>query len=60
MTTPEIGPRHAASTARAMAAAAALSPGAQAHAVAQGGHAPFLGHTDQVATQLQHFVAGLP
>jgi len=47
-------------SARAMQAAATLAPGAQAHVIAQGGHAPFLGHTDAVATQLQHFVAGLP
>jgi len=46
-------------SARAMQAAAARVPGAQAHVVAQGGHAPFLGHTDEVATQLQHFVAAL-
>jgi pimeloyl-[acyl-carrier protein] methyl ester esterase len=43
-----------------MQAAATLAPGAQAHVITQGGHAPFLGHTDAVATQLQHFVAGLP
>ncbi|MEN5266191.1 pimeloyl-ACP methyl ester esterase BioH [Stenotrophomonas sp. TWI587] len=47
-------------SARAMQAAAALAPGAQAHVVAQGGHAPFLGQTDEVAAQLQHFVAALP
>jgi len=47
-------------SARAMQSAATLAPGAQAHVIAQGGHAPFLGHTDAVATQLQHFVAGLP
>ena len=35
------------SSARAMQAAAALTPGAQAHVIAQGGHAPFLGHTDR-------------
>ncbi|MNV49948.1 Pimeloyl-[acyl-carrier protein] methyl ester esterase [compost metagenome] len=46
--------------ARAMQAAAALAPDAQAHVVAHGGHAPFLGHADQVAAQLQHFVAALP
>jgi len=43
-----------------MQAAAALAPDAQAHVVAHGGHAPFLGHADQVAAQLQHFVAALP
>ncbi|MFY0182597.1 pimeloyl-ACP methyl ester esterase BioH [Stenotrophomonas sp. PUT21] len=46
-------------SARAMQAAAALAPGAQAHVVAHGGHAPFLGHTDEVAAQLQQFVAAL-
>ncbi|MGN7836894.1 pimeloyl-ACP methyl ester esterase BioH [Stenotrophomonas sp. 22385] len=45
--------------ARAMQAAAALAPRSSVHVVAHGGHAPFLGHTDEVATQLQHFVASL-
>ncbi|KOQ72198.1 pimelyl-ACP methyl ester esterase [Stenotrophomonas maltophilia] len=43
----------------AMQAAAALAPGAQALTIAHGGHAPFLGHADEVASALQHFVAGL-
>lgn len=46
-------------SARAMQAAAALSPRSSVHVVAHGGHAPFLGHTDEVAAQLQHFVASL-
>ena len=44
----------------AMQAAAALAPGGQALTIAQGGHAPFLGHADEVAAALQRFVAGLP
>lgn len=47
-------------SARGMQAAAALAPRSTVHVVAHGGHAPFLGHTDEVATQLQHFVAALP
>ncbi|MBA0437168.1 pimeloyl-[acyl-carrier protein] methyl ester esterase [Stenotrophomonas maltophilia] len=43
----------------AMQAAAALAPQSQALTVAHGGHAPFLGHADEVAAALQHFVAGL-
>lgn len=46
-------------SARAMQAAAALAPRSSVHVVAHGGHAPFLGHTDEVAAQLQHFVASL-
>ncbi|WP_421568109.1 pimeloyl-ACP methyl ester esterase BioH [Stenotrophomonas sp. PD6] len=46
-------------SARAMQAAAALAPGATAHVVAHGGHAPYLGHADEVAAHLQHFVAAL-
>jgi pimeloyl-[acyl-carrier protein] methyl ester esterase len=42
-----------------MQAAAALAPGAQAMTIAHGGHAPFLGHADEVAAALQHFVAAL-
>ena len=42
-----------------MQAAAALTPGAQSLTVAHGGHAPFLGHADEVAAALQHFVARL-
>ncbi len=47
-------------SARGMQAAAALAPRSSLHVVAHGGHAPFLGHTDEVAAQLQHFVAALP
>ncbi len=47
-------------SARAMLAAAALAPAARTQVVAHGGHAPFLGHADEVAAQLQHFVAALP
>ncbi|MGY8562330.1 pimeloyl-ACP methyl ester esterase BioH [Paracidovorax citrulli] len=47
-------------SARGMQAAAALAPRSRVHVVAHGGHAPFLGHTDEVAAQLQHFVAALP
>ena len=43
----------------AMQAAAALAPQSQALTIAHGGHAPFLGHADEVAAALQHFVAGL-
>jgi len=39
--------------------AAALSPRAQAHTIAGGGHAPFLGHADEVAARLEQFVAAL-
>jgi len=42
-----------------MHAAAALSPHAAAHTVAGGGHAPFLGHADEVAGQLERFVSAL-
>lgn len=45
--------------AQGMQAAAALAPGAQVHVVPHGGHAPFLGHTDEVAATLQRFVAAL-
>ncbi len=41
-------------------AAAALAPQAQALTITGGGHAPFLGHAEQVAEALQHFVASLP
>lgn len=46
--------------ARAMHAAAALVPDGlhAAHTIEGGGHAPFLGHADQVAGLLQRFVAG--
>jgi pimeloyl-[acyl-carrier protein] methyl ester esterase len=43
----------------AIQAAAALAPGGQALTIAHGGHAPFLGHADEVAAVLQRFVAGL-
>ena len=43
----------------AMQAAAALALGGQSLTVGHGGHAPFLGHADDVAAALQHFVAGL-
>lgn len=43
-----------------MQAAAALTPHAQALIIAGGGHAPFLGHADQVAEALQRFVASVP
>jgi len=42
-----------------MHAAAALAPGSLAHTVAGGGHAPFLGHADEVAGQLERFVSTL-
>ena len=42
-----------------MHAAAALAPGALAHTVTGGGHAPFLGHADEVAGQLERFVSAL-
>jgi pimeloyl-[acyl-carrier protein] methyl ester esterase len=42
---------------RAMAAAAALAPGAELHVVEQAGHAPFLTHADEVATRLAAFLA---
>jgi len=39
--------------------AASLAPHAQAQTIAGGGHAPFLGHADLVAAQLEQFVAAL-
>lgn len=39
--------------------AASLAPHAQALTIAGGGHAPFLGHADLVAAQLEQFVAAL-
>ncbi|MEQ4576358.1 MAG: alpha/beta fold hydrolase, partial [Gammaproteobacteria bacterium] len=45
--------------ARGMQAAAALAPGAQAITIAGGGHAPFLGHVDQVAEAVRGFAAAL-
>ncbi|MBN6149841.1 pimeloyl-ACP methyl ester esterase BioH [Xanthomonas sp. AmX2] len=41
-------------------AAAALAPHSQLRIVAGGGHAPFLGHADEVATALREFLAALP
>lgn len=46
--------------AAAMHAAATMAPQGQAITVDGGGHAPFLGHADQVADALQRFVAVLP
>lgn len=43
----------------AMQAAATLAPAAQSLTIAHGGHAPFLGHADEVAVALQQFVASL-
>ncbi|WP_449465516.1 pimeloyl-ACP methyl ester esterase BioH [Stenotrophomonas humi] len=47
-------------SARAMHSAAALAPAGlhHAHTINGGGHAPFLGHADDVANLLQQFVAG--
>jgi len=42
-----------------MHAAAALAPLAQALTIPGGGHAPFLGHADEVAAQLERFVSTL-
>lgn len=47
-------------SAAAMQDAAALAPHAQSHSVASGGHAPFLGHADEVAAVLRAFLAALP
>lgn len=43
-----------------MQACAALAPHARTATIAHGGHAPFLARPDEVAQQLQQFVAGLP
>lgn len=43
-----------------MQTAAARAPQAQTLTVVGGGHAPFLGHADQVAEALQRFVASIP
>ena len=43
--------------ARGVHTAAELAPGAQAITIAGGGHAPFLGHADEVATVLRDFFA---
>ncbi len=42
-----------------MLAAAALAPAAEAQTIAGGGHAPFLGHANEVAGALRRFIAGL-
>ncbi|HYG06214.1 MAG TPA: pimeloyl-ACP methyl ester esterase BioH [Stenotrophomonas sp.] len=42
-----------------MHAAAALSTQASAHTIGGGGHAPFLGHADEVAGRLERFVSSL-
>ncbi|MBI0379466.1 SDR family oxidoreductase, partial [Streptomyces albiflaviniger] len=41
----------------AMQAAAALAPGAQALTIAHGGHAPFLGHADEVAAAVAYLAS---
>lgn len=43
-----------------MAAAAALCTDGLHLDIAGGGHAPFLGHADQVAREIRHFMARLP
>lgn len=43
----------------AMQAAAAMTPGSRYLDIPGGGHAPFLGHADQVADQVRHFMASL-
>ena len=43
---------------RAMRAAAALAPRAQAQVIEQAGHAPFLTHADDVAARLARFLEG--
>jgi len=42
---------------RAVAEAAALAPGARMHVVEHAGHAPFLTHADEMAMQLERFLA---
>lgn len=44
----------------AMQAAAALTPDSRHVDIAGGGHAPFLGHADQVADEVRDFMATLP
>lgn len=44
----------------AMQAAAAMTPGSRYLDIAGGGHAPFLGHADQVADQVRDFMENLP
>ncbi len=43
---------------RALRAAAALAPNASCHVIEHAGHAPFLTHADEVARQLEAFLAG--
>lgn len=45
--------------ARSVQAAAALAPRAQSMVIAGAGHAPFLGHADQVAERLRRFLLDL-
>ena len=45
---------------RALRAAAGLAPDARVHVVEHAGHAPFLTHVDEVATQLVTFLADAP
>jgi pimeloyl-[acyl-carrier protein] methyl ester esterase len=45
---------------RAMEAAAALAPRARFHRIDGGGHAPFLGHAEDVAAQVHAFGSDLP
>ena len=44
----------------AMQAAAAMTPDSRYLDIPRGGHAPFLGHADQVAGQVRDFLATLP
>lgn len=45
---------------RAMEAAAAMAPHARFHRIDGGGHAPFLGHAEDVAGQVRAFASDLP
>lgn len=45
---------------KAMRAAAQIAPGAQFVEIAGGGHAPFLGHADLVAAEVDRFLQSLP
>lgn len=45
---------------KAMQAAAAMSPRATFVEIAGGGHAPFLGHADRVAAEVDRFLQSLP
>jgi pimeloyl-[acyl-carrier protein] methyl ester esterase len=44
----------------AMQAAAAMTPGSRYLDIAGGGHAPFLGHADQAATEIRNFMDSIP